>query len=101
MINAASRSAALNPPELTANQQVFESGEVVAFVSTFQDFCRTSAAVQYRFTRERSLVQAQPCPSRKALEILGFSRVWREFEVILGGGFVLPWTTSVDLTGCR
>jgi hypothetical protein len=38
-----------------------------------------------RFTRERSLVRAQPCPFRKALEIGAFLRVMREFEVILGG----------------
>jgi hypothetical protein len=62
LINAASRSAALNPAELTANQQVFDSGEVVLVVVAFQDFCRVSAVVQYRFTRERSLVRAQPCP---------------------------------------
>jgi hypothetical protein len=38
LINAASRSAALNPAELTANQQVFDSGELMLFVLIFQGF---------------------------------------------------------------
>jgi hypothetical protein len=74
LINAASRSAALDPAELTANEQVCDSCEVVLFVASFQGFCRVSAAVQYRFTRERSLVQAQPCPSERALATSVFLR---------------------------
>ena len=42
LINAASRSAGLNPAELTANQQVFGSGEVVLFVPALQDLCWVS-----------------------------------------------------------
>ena len=38
--------------------------ERLHFASDFQDFCLVSPAVQYRFTRERSLVRAQPCPSK-------------------------------------
>jgi hypothetical protein len=38
LINAASRSAALNPAELSANQQVFDNGEVALFVFVFQGF---------------------------------------------------------------
>jgi hypothetical protein len=60
LINAASRFAALNPAELTANQQIFGRGEAAPFVGYFQDFCHGSAAVQYRFTRERSLAQFEP-----------------------------------------
>ena len=55
LINAARRFAALNPAELSANQRILGSGKVVPFVRDFQDFCHVSAAVQYRFTRERSL----------------------------------------------
>src|SRR5439155_148600 len=35
------------------------------FLADFQHFSRVSQPPQYRFTRERSLVRAQPCPSEK------------------------------------
>jgi hypothetical protein len=55
LFKAASRFAALNPAELTANQRILGCGEVALSVTDFQDFCQTAPTVQYRFTRERSL----------------------------------------------
>jgi hypothetical protein len=64
-INATSRFAALNPPEFTANERFARASRAALFLRAFQAFRVTASTMQYRFTRERSLVAAQPCPSGK------------------------------------
>ena len=54
----------LNQADLNPNWQNSEEPGQHRLSALLQGFSASSEAVRYRFTRERSLVQAQPCPSR-------------------------------------
>ena len=66
-------SAGLNPADFSANEPNLGFPPAVRFSHDFQHFPCHFSRLRYRFTRERSLVRAQPCPSRKALVIRGLS----------------------------
>jgi hypothetical protein len=60
-------AAGLNPADFNANWQNLEKSRQRPLSAYFQDFSHVTQAMLYRFTRERSLVQAQPCPSKALL----------------------------------
>jgi hypothetical protein len=64
-INPVSDAAGLNPAETSANQHNLDRSQSRVFPHDFQDFRVILRPVRYRFTGERSLVQAQTCPSGK------------------------------------
>ena len=62
------RATGLNPADFNANWRNLGDLRRPSVIGFLQGFSAESNAMQYRFTRERSLVQAQPCPSSRSAD---------------------------------
>jgi len=56
-------AAGLNPADFNPNWRNLDESRQRLLPARLQGFSAETQAMQYRFTRERSLVRAQPCPS--------------------------------------
>jgi hypothetical protein len=63
LINVVSRSAALNPAEMFANQPNFAQGDPAAAVGDFQGFCAISHLMRDRLPCRRSRVRVPSAAS--------------------------------------
>jgi hypothetical protein len=78
--NTMRAATAINPAESSANQPKIGFRTAASDIANLQVFYGQTSRNLYRFTRERSLVRAQPRPWRSELEGPGHSSAYRQWR---------------------